>query len=456
MRAQFLNHATIIGIFFIIVQQSIVASSTALIALLSQSVMEGYGYMLWLILFVVSLSIVYIPTMLTNYFFNKSKYITYGKYVLNFSEQAYNHPNCYFNSRFREEKESYFTHEAWLIIQEVNQFIMDILSVFLNVFLNVVVLSIFLDWSFLVAYIFAIPLSLACILASKSRLQKKSDEMQQSRNDMMQSLINGWDTILIGNTWNMRLWKDKFINRWNIADKAQRKLTLEIDAMSLITLVVSALPILTVLFMSFIRAQGDLVMLAMLVATAPRQVLTIQYLSDIIGLFVNLNDKVHRTRQLSRNLIFDESFSDIGGKIAWGNIYIEVAGRKTALYNYDELNSLTKKFSKGRYTITGDNGTGKTTLLTKIKVTLQDGAYLLPSQSKMTFLNENKHKEYSTGEKTLENLREISLNACDGRVSVLLLDEWNANLDKDNIKRINLEIDRLSNSICVIEVLHKT
>jgi len=413
--------------------------------------MSGYGYMLWLVLFVISLSVVYIPTMLTNYFFNKALYTTYGEYILNFSKQAYNHPNCYFNSRFREEKESYFTHEAWLIIREVNQFIMDALSIFFNVFLNVLVLSMFLDWAFLAAYVIAVPLSLVCILLSKSRLQKKSDAMQKSRSEMMQSLGSGWDTILIGNKWNMSLWRDKFVSRWGIADKAQRKLTLEIDAMSLITLVVSALPILAVLFMSFMRAQGDAAMLAMLVATAPRQVLTIQYLSDIIGLFVKLGDKVRRTKRLSENLVFDETSREIGGKITWGSVYIE----ETAIHSYDDLNLLTNKFKSGRYTITGDNGTGKTTLLTMIKAELGDSAYLLPSQSKMTFFSEVQQREFSTGEKTLENLREISNNVCDGEVTVLLLDEWNANLDKENIRQIDLEIDELSTVACVIEVLHK-
>jgi len=37
----------------------------------------------------------------------------------------------------------------------------------------------------------------------------------------------------------------------------------------------------------------------------------------------------------------------------------------------------------------------------------------------------------------------------------LLLDEWNANLDKVNIDNTNRIIDKLSESICVIEVLHK-
>jgi len=446
-----------LGVLFIAVQQSVVASSTALIARLTNEIMSDGNYMLWLILFVVSLTIVYIPTTLTNYFINKAKFITFRKYISDFSGRAYNNPGYYFNRNFREKKEPYFTHEAWMIIQENYVFIVDILSIFLNVFLNVLVLSIYLDWAFLLSYLFAVPLSAVCVLISKARLQRKSDSMQKSRNDMMQILNQGWDTVLIGNKWNMKHWKRRFFERSKSADDNQRSLALEIDLMSLITLIVSAIPILIVLFMSFMRASGNIQMLALLIATAPRQVITIQYLSDIVGLFVNLNDKVRRTKQLSANLDFENTDSKIGGIISWGKIFIEKDGDKQILESIDSLNKATNSYSIGRFIITGGNGCGKTTLLSKIKEKFGDNAFLLPNQSKMAFEHDEQQKEYSTGERTIKNLNELSEKVCNGdkEISVLLLDEWNANLDKGNTELINFGINSLSEKICIIEVLHR-
>jgi ABC-type bacteriocin/lantibiotic exporter with double-glycine peptidase domain len=255
----------------------------------------------------------------------------------------------------------------------------------------------------------------------------------------------------------MSLWKSRFEKRANSADIHQRKLTLEIDVMSMITLFVSAFPILIVLFMSFHNAEGDVQKLAMLVATAPRQILTIQYLSEIINLFVNLNDKVRRTKQLSANLFFDKDISTFDSRIMWGSISIKrikSSETKTVIRCFDDVITATNNFENGRFIITGDNGTGKTTLLANIKSKIGEKAYILPSQSRIAFQNDEQERGFSTGEKLREDFKEISLNVCDGSCSVLLLDEWNANLDKENIASINADIDKISKTICVIEALH--
>ncbi|MCL2320817.1 MAG: hypothetical protein FWC47_01775 [Oscillospiraceae bacterium] len=454
MKLKFLNHATIIGLCFALIQQIIVASSTVMIINLSQSIVSGEGYKLWLILFIFSLTIVYIPTTLTNYFTNKAKYITYADFINKFSNEAYNHLNHFFNSSFKEEKEAYFTHESWLIIQEDYNFFLDMFSLILNVGLNVAALSYFLNSAFLISYICAIPLTILCVIVSKSKIQRWSDKLQKSRSEMMQTLGSGWDTVLIGNLWNVSIWKDNFIKKWSKSNRSQRRLTLDIDIASMVTLIVSALPILIVLFISFSKAIGDIKMFAVLVSTTQRQVITIQNLSETINLFVNLNDKIRRTKQLSAKLNFNEPLSS-SGKISWGNVYITKEAKTSILNNFDDLIAFTDNFKSGRYTITGDNGSGKTTLLAKIKINLKDEAYMLPNQSKMMFLNEFNIKEFSTGEKMIENLKEITLNVCETNVSVLLLDEWNANLDKDNINKLNKIIDEISIKFCVIEVLHK-
>ncbi|MDR0314311.1 MAG: AAA family ATPase, partial [Treponema sp.] len=436
MKLKFLNYATIIGFCFVLVQQIIVATSTVMIAKLSQAVVSGDEYRLWLILFIISLTVVYIPTTLTNYFINKAKYITYSDYIKKFSVIAYNHPHHFFNSNFRERKESYFTHEAWLIIQEDYNFFVDMFSLLFNVGLNVLVLSYYLNTAFLFSYICAIPLTILCVSASKPILRKWSDSSQKSRNAMLQTLYSGWDTILTGNIWNVFIWKNNFMKKCITSDKNQRKLTLNIDLASIITLFVSASPILIVLFMSFMDAVGDAQMLAVLVATTPRQITTIQHLSDTIGLFINLNDKIRRTRQVSYQLNFSEPLSS-QGKISWGSLMLTMATERKPLNKFDDLITYTNDFSKGRYTITGDNGSGKTTLLAEVKVKLGDKAYILPSQSKMVFLNETDKKGFSTGEKAIENLKEIAQNVDNTNVSVLLLDEWNANLDNDNMNNLS-------------------
>jgi energy-coupling factor transporter ATP-binding protein EcfA2 len=53
------------------------------------------------------------------------------------------------------------------------------------------------------------------------------------------------------------------------------------------------------------------------------------------------------------------------------------------------------------------------------------------------------------------NLIEIYDHLTEMNIEILLLDEWNANLDKSNIENLNKIINDLSVQLCVIEVIHK-
>ena len=116
-----------------------------------------------------------------------------------------------------------------------------------------------------------------------------------------------------------------------------------------------------------------------------------------------------------------------------------------------DLIKLTENFEPGRITIRGDNGTGKSTLLMLLKKELASNAFYLPISSKLFFPNLLK-KEASTGERLVLQLDNIK-KEIDARV--ILLDEWDANLDNVNIEKISKMIDEISKTKCVIEVTHR-
>lgn len=103
-----------------------------------------------------------------------------------------------------------------------------------------------------------------------------------------------------------------------------------------------------------------------------------------------------------------------------------------------------------RITIRGDNGSGKSILLKLIKK--QMGGYYLPASHHLYFSQEDL-KKYSTGEQMLICLKEISHNCL--KEKILLLDEWDANLDSQNRKRLSEEIEKIAASMCVLEVVHR-
>lgn len=111
---------------------------------------------------------------------------------------------------------------------------------------------------------------------------------------------------------------------------------------------------------------------------------------------------------------------------------------------------LQKASTSCRLTIRGDNGSGKSTMLMLVKKALEHRAFFLPTQNQLSFKGET--HMHSTGEALKNRLAEI-INMVD--VDVLLLDEWDANLDKENQEGLSKLIDELAQKKCVIEVRHR-
>ncbi|MGI9279241.1 MAG: hypothetical protein ACR2PX_06375 [Endozoicomonas sp.] len=108
---------------------------------------------------------------------------------------------------------------------------------------------------------------------------------------------------------------------------------------------------------------------------------------------------------------------------------------------------IKKKINKGRYRVSGKNGSGKTSYLKHIKMLLPN-AWLY--QTNIDLLGKKSRKK-STGEIQLKNLEHIF--SCNN--DFLLLDEWDANLDFNNTQKVESLIKKHSQTSLIIEVLHK-
>jgi ABC-type transport system involved in cytochrome bd biosynthesis fused ATPase/permease subunit len=105
----------------------------------------------------------------------------------------------------------------------------------------------------------------------------------------------------------------------------------------------------------------------------------------------------------------------------------------------------------GRYTITGPNGAGKSSVLKFLKMHAKDAAFYLPTKHQLLFQTDA--TQGSSGERTRRHLDEA---LTDQSTKVLLLDEWDANLDAVNTTILDEKIRDLTSKKTVIEVRHKT
>jgi len=104
--------------------------------------------------------------------------------------------------------------------------------------------------------------------------------------------------------------------------------------------------------------------------------------------------------------------------------------------------------SSGRITITGQNGSGKSSLLLNLKNKFGLSALYLPAQHQL-FLYDSQ-VNLSSGELTLAAFQHLKNVDC----KILLLDEWDANLSIENLSLLDKAIDEISLKRIVVEIRH--
>ena len=140
-----------------------------------------------------------------------------------------------------------------------------------------------------------------------------------------------------------------------------------------------------------------------------------------------------------------EAYQKLEKRINWDKLRISI--RATVVPLETLIESLP---SHGRYTIKGENGSGKSSLLLLIKLLKGREAFYLPAKHELSF--QLSKDGFSTGQLVRKTLHEL-LEKLD--TEIVLLDEWDANLDTVNQQQLSQLIDQLSQKKCVIEVRHR-
>lgn len=446
------NKNTFWCITSLIVQQLIVAISTILIIHLGSAIANHTFPVGTLILFVSSLFFVYIPGITSLIYLEKSKFTAINQYILKFCEKISGRTSLYNNTRYRHEQEPWLTNEGNLVIGETSALAYNWLSTFLNAFLNILVIGTAISSWLIGAYLISFSLLLLCLHFSKSHIQTAASEFQTNRNKMNQSLLSGWDNILISNKYNLTFWKKLFNQNWYEAQKSAIKYEYLTNLTSSIAMALALLPIAIVTILFFYINHNNYGALAALIVTLPRQIQIIQNIFAVFSHAVAWTGIKTKLLGLAASLDLPSQQQTINSKIMWGSLSFY---EESSLLNFDSIDSLLKHIGAkkcGRITLRGPNGAGKSVLLSLIKETMGEKAIFIPINSRLSF-SSTERSSLSQGEKMKYAIEEISHTLVAG--NLLLLDEWDANLDQSNIDIISEKLAALSETISLIEVRHR-
>lgn len=455
------NRSAISCCIILTFQQLLEASATYWLVTLMASIAKGTNFFPYIALYLGSLALPYIPLCFAYILKISWKQEAQRSFTNAFINANKDNISEWSNKGVKEQKLSILTSEGPNTIHIFIDYLWDLYTYVLSVILNVLALSIVVEPLFAVAY----GISITCVIIVmklKRRAQRQlTQKAMTARIDLCQSLLAAWDNVLLGNDYNFKLWDEKTTQRLNRC--LQRNVALErFDQLLAISVtLMTAIPSLGIVIYYIIQHQHSPVELSAFVVILPLLFMILSYTHQTLSLAFRWT--MHRSKLTTIYKAIQGSHAAqtaLERKVKWGKLMLSLSTAApdtsvsmaypppTPIFSHVDLLQHTTR--SGRLTIRGENGSGKSTTLMLIKNALAKRAFFLPTHNHLSFISET--NKYSTGESLKNRLMEI-LEKVD--VDVLLLDEWDANLDKENQEKLSALIDELSAKKCVIEVRHR-
>lgn len=430
----------------LVVQQVIVASSTLWLAQLVAAIHAERSVWLSLGLYLASLLLPYLPGGAALIALSIWRQRVWRQYVDGFVTAHAGRVSAWSDHETQAQRVPLLTTEGPETLTNTVSYGYGLVSCALNVGLNILVLATVVEPMYALGYGGGV-LLVALVLKFQAPIQARfAQEAQQARVDLGQTLLTAWDNVLLGNRYHRTLWVRQWCEYFQLA--ARR--TIGSDAfhqgVSIGIALLTMLPTVGVLVFAVHQHARDSLYLATLVVTLPRLFMILGFTHELLSFISQWPMQRARLHGLG-TLLTPPPSHDLAARIQRPGLQIEHNGVSLPSTSMTALLPLTA--TPGRITIRGANGTGKSSLLLQLKSTLGDSAYYLPAQHRLLFACNG---PASTGQRARSQLEEIATQA---QVQVLLLDEWDANLDADNQQRLSEQIDALARSHCVIEVRHR-
>lgn len=460
-----LNNRYAIGCLSIMaIQQLIETSSTLWLVTLTMRITSGESYFPYLLLYLGSLLLSYIPNCIGLILKTSWKQEVQRTFINSFVSSNKNNIGEWSNKGIKEEKLAILTAEGPNTLHTLIDYVWDLYTYVLSVLFTILALSIVVEPLFAISY----GVSVACVIIvmqMKRRTQRQlTKKALIARVDLCQSLLAAWDNVLLGNDYNFKLWNERTSQR--LKRCLQRNVDLErFDQILAISVaLITSIPSLAVVIYFMLKNSGDIVRLTSFVVILPSLFMILSYTYQTLSLAFRW--AMHRSKLLTIYRAMQattESPALMEKKIKWPKIMANYAINENddsiplpitrpvlSQPMESHLDLLSQTMQAGRLTLRGENGSGKSTALMLIKNALAGRAFFLPTHNQLSFFAES--NKYSTGESLRNRLMEILEKV---EADVLLLDEWDANLDKENQERLSILIDELSDKKCVIEVRHR-
>jgi len=436
-----LNKHLQVALLFLLIQQIIVASSTFFIARLAQSLTEDTISILYMVLFAVSLVAVYVPAYFCVTNTERAKYDAHKLYNDNFHTVFLGKTYLLSSDDLQSTATTTLAQESNYTLETIIDSIFDISALVLNVSFNVLVIAWFLDGTLLLGYAVGIIFASMFVHFRRHTLKMAAKTDQQSRLNLTAKLFDSWDNVVIFNKHNFKIYNSIVQKSFATAKNNSVKSTSIQHINSSLGMIILMLPVFVVTAFIFNKNWHDAATMAVLIATLPRQIQLLQMCYALIGYHTSIG--VIKTMLDGILEVLQPTAVNLDNYIQADQIRVKQTG---------DIFDSTQLPKQGRVTLVGNNGVGKSCMLLKLKDHYQEQAYYLPAKHNLYFnYKTDKAHRGSTGQQLIKQIQEIRE---EDRSTIIMLDEWDAHLDKENTQIIDQYLDELAQTRLVIEVRH--
>ncbi|QDX31190.1 ATP-binding cassette domain-containing protein [Dickeya poaceiphila] len=433
------------SVFLVALQQVLVGLSTYFIGVagynISSDIDKTFNY---IVLFYASIAFCYIFGSLSLYTRTKLSNSVWSGYYCWIFDEVIKKPSL--SSQDNKKKTlNWIAGESLPTIEEASFYYVEILALYFNVLFTIIALIFVLGVNISSVIIGCVVFSWLLIYYSSKSINKMSSEIQNSKVNAFHAIDKIWDNCFFG-------LKKHYFEAVSYASGRQSIFFSVLQRYKRLEQILACIPVLiTIPPLVYISWQSTIVrpdILGAIVAVLPR---TIQ-------LFQSINAASMHTTQLMliknkvRNL---QRFPSLLVEVDYEN---NIDDNKVVIRNLNDknINLSVREFVgnishycglPGRYLVEGPNGAGKSSILKVIKQMTDDSVLLGPENS--IGIDDIKG---STGQKHRENINKL---LSDDDIFILLLDEWDANLDMSNTMMFDKMLDDISHNKVVIEVRHK-
>ncbi|MGZ3722446.1 MAG: hypothetical protein ACXVA9_05920 [Bdellovibrionales bacterium] len=428
-------------ILLITLEQTASAGVTALLALAGRNLTNPGRF----IVFVAAFMIVSQIPALVQIFVRRTETRGYLDMYFNFLDDRLisraGRPHAWASRGQREKYLTAIGPEANTYLTSIAYTWFDTYSYLLNIILNTMALALVIDGDYSWIFLLSMAISYLVFHAQKNSLHEVVEREQVSRLEFSAYILKAWDNLLLRNAPVHQKYVSGLHTRFDVSREQTGRSAFKSSLTIFWVGIASAIPVFALNLYLPIAHSEQAGLIAAMMITLPRQLQILGFFRAFFVQLTNLKMFTVRFQTAFNNSELHEL--DFTQHIDYSKIIVN--GRSYS--HFDELFEEVGNLKSGRMLISGENGAGKSSLLLLLNSNLKNSFYLPTAPQ---FEIGKATAQASTGQTLLMHIEFVAAK----HIPVLLLDEWDANLDAPNRAEISAELDRLSLSRLIIEVRH--